>query len=433
MKRLIICCFASMVLLVSWAHAQLTIEITQGQDNPTPIAVVPFQWSGGKPQGESITGIVNADLRRSGIFAPLAQKDMLSFPSTYKDVFFRDWRAVGADDLVIGRVSPNGDQSVSVQYELIDVYRQQRMLHRQLKGGPNQLRDLGHRIADEIYRKLTGVKGIFSTRLLYVSVKRSDDGRQTYRLMVTDADGMRERVILQSGQPILSPTWSPDGREIAYVSFETSKPAIYLQELATGKRERLTDFPGLNSAPAFSPDGRKLAMVLSKDGNPDIYVMDLATHRLKHVVDHYAIDTEPDWMPDGRSIIFTSDRGGAPQIYKLTLATGNVERLTFQGSYNARAQVLPDGSGMVMVHRQEGVFHIAYQDLKTGDVRILSQTFMDESPTVSPNGRMVMYATQYKNRGILGAVSIDGHVKYRLPSVTGDVREPAWSPFLGAH
>ena len=248
--------------------------------------------------------------------------------------------------------------------------------------------------------------------------------------MSADVDGAREKVIFESDQPLLTPSWSPDGETIAYVSFETTRPAIFMHNLRTNKRTQLTNFKGLNGAPAWSPDGKQLAMVLSKDGSPDIYVMDVATRKLKRVTRHFAIDTEPSWMRDGKSIVFTSDRGGKPQIYQVTLASGYEERVTFEGNYNARARVVPDGSGIIMVHRSERDFQIALLNLQRGSIEILTQTSLDESPSISPNGAMLLYATKHRGKGILAAVSLDGGVKFRLPSRFGDVREPAWSPYL---
>lgn len=417
----------------SATFAQLTIEITEGQDNPTPIAVVPFEWRGKNQLSENIPEIVAADLQRVGQFEPIAEEDMLGFPTEASEVFFRDWRAVGAEFVLVGKISHAGKgQPYVVQYDLMDVIRQEKILGKRLRGGEKQLRDIAHKISDDVYEALTGIRGAFSTRILFVSATTLGKGQFNYKLQMADADGARPRTILESKEPILSPTWSPTGKEIAYVSFETSRPAIYRHEIATGRREKLTNFKGINGAPAWSPKGRYMAMVLSKDGSPDIYVMDLGTRQLRKVAAHYSIDTEPSWMPDGKSIIFTSDRGGKPQVYKVDIKTNKVERLTYSGSYNARARYLPERNALVMVHRQQGdrAFHIAVQSLDTGSIQILSKTELDESPSVAPNGAMLMYATQYQGRGILAAVSVDGSVKFRLPSSSSDVREPAWSPYL---
>jgi TolB protein len=425
-----------LLMVITWSplcFAQLTIQITEGQDNPTSIAVVPFEWRGKGNLPEDIPAIVAADLQRVGQFSPVAEEDMLGFPHQSSDVYFRDWRAIGAEYVLVGRVTRTTPKDPYViQYELMDIYRQERLLNVRLRGGDKQLRDIAHKISDEVYEKLTGIRGAFSTRILFVAANNLGKGKFKYQLKLADSDGSRARTVLESNEPILSPTWSPSGREIAYVSFETSRPAIYRHEVATGRREKLTSFPGINSAPAWSPKGRYMAMVLSKDGSPDIYVMDLGTRQLKKVASHYAIDTEPAWMPDGKSLIFTSDRGGKPQIYKVNIASDEVERLTFEGNYNARARYLPERNALVLVHRGEGerAFHIAIQSLETGSMQILSRTELDESPSVAPNGAMLMYATQYEGRGILAAVSVDGRVKFRLPSSSSDVREPAWSPYL---
>ena len=430
MKRLLLAFAPLLLALFAFgARAELTIEITQGIDNPTAIAVVPFAWAGPGPAPEDISWIVDNDLARSGQFAPVSRSDMLGRPSTEQDIFYRDWRAISTEYVLIGRVSASG-QEMRIEYELYDVLRQARVEQGVQTGPINEARMLAHRVSDAIYEKLTGIPGAFATRLLYVSVTRVPGGKDYYRLTLADSDGARPIVLLESREPVLAPGWSPDGSQISYVSFESGRPAIYRQNLATGAREQLTNFRGLNGAPAWSPDGNTMAMVLSKDGSPDIYLMNMATKKLTRITRHYAIDTEPTWMPDGRSLLFTSDRGGRPQIYRYDLNTGNTERLTFEGGYNARARVAQDGRNVVIVHRQSGKFHIAVLDLVTNRTVVLTSTELDESPSIAPNGSMVLYATKHAGRGILAAVSVDGGVKFRLPSREGDVREPAWSPYM---
>jgi TolB protein len=416
------------LLLGRSAWAELIIEITQGLDNPTSIAVVPFEWNGFGLPPEDMSGVIESDLLRSGQFSPVARADMLGQPQHESEVYYRDWRALNVEYLLIGRIS--GSRILAVEYELYDVYKQERILKLRTEGALKDIRMLSHRVSDTVYQQLTGIRGAFATKLLYISVVRQSVGNDLYRLMLTDSDGARAEVILEQREPILTPTWSPDGENIAYVSFETTRPAIYVHNLRTGRRERLTNFKGLNGAPSWSPDGNSIAMVLSKDGSPDIYVMDLSNRRLTRITRHYAIETEPAWMPDGKSLVFTSDRGGRPQIYQVVLASGQIDRLTYEGTYNARARVSPDGRSVVMVHRRDGEYRIAIKDLKRDRMQILTGSILDESPSIAPNGGMLLYATKYRGKGILAAVSLDGGVKFRLPSKEGDVREPAWSPFL---
>ncbi len=411
-------------------YAQLTIEITQGVDNPTSIAVVPVGWNGVKPLPEDVGAIIADNLTRSGQFAPIPRQNMLSFPSRVEDVFYRDWRIMGTEYLLIGRIEEKAGRYYAY-YDLFDVVGQRKLISLgKVDGNATQLRNLAHHISDKVYEKITGIPGAFSTQVLYVEAFQNQSSPDKFRLMVADADGARPRMLLESKEPLLSPAWSPDGQKIAYVSFETTRPAIFMQDLATGEREQLTSFKGLNGAPAWSPDGKTLALVLSKDGNPEIYTLNLQSRIFKRITNHYAIDTEPSWTGDGKGIVFTSNRGGKPQIYQVSLNTGRIERLTFEGDYNARGRVSLDGNTLVMVHRRSGVYHIAAQDLKTGTLRILSETNLDESPTIAPNGAMLLYATQFQGKGILAAVSLDAGTKYRLPSKQGDVREPAWSPFF---
>lgn len=429
--RLILSLFtASWLLLAQSVHAQLQIEITKGMDNPTPIAIVPFGWTGVGQAPDDVARIIDSDLVRSGQFAPVSRRDMLSFPTRASEIYFRDWRAISSDYVLIGRVEPTSPGNVQVQYQLFDTVRQQEIAQGRVNGVLPELRMLAHKVSDAVYEKLTGIPGAFATRLLYVSVTRNPNGKDFYRLTLADSDGARPIVLLESREPILAPSWSPDGNEVAYVSFETSRPAIYRQNLRTGMREQLTNFRGLNNSPVWSPDGNSMAMVLSKDGNPDIYLMNLKSKQLTRLTRHYAIDTEPTWMPDGKSLLFTSDRGGRPQIYRYDLTTGNVTRVTFEGTYNARARVAQDGRNVAMVHQRDGQYHIAVYDLITERLTVLTSTNLDESPSIAPNGSIVLYATKRGERSILSAVSVDGGISFNLPARDGSVQEPSWSPYM---
>ncbi len=427
-----------LMLMAQLVQAELTIEVTQGNDKAVSIGISPFSWNGEKILPEDLAAIVDNDLLLSGYFQPMARKNMLGFPSQETEVVFRDWKVLGTSYLVTGQVSKKG-QVYTLNYQLYDIIRQTRIATGGFTGMENQLRSMAHKISDAVYHKITGLKGDFSTRILYVTAQRYNTSRTDYQLNYADADGKRARKVFSSQEPILSPSWSPDGKRVAYVSFETGRPAIYLQELATGKRRKLTNFKGLNNSPAWSPDGKSLALVLSKDGNPDVFVLDLATSKLSKITTHYAIDTEPDWMPDGKSIVYTSSRGGSAQIYQQnvqrtsdgkTVAVGKPRRLTFQGRFNARAKVFPDGKSLAVVHKGDGAtdFNIAVLDLDTGRLRMLTSAKLEDSPSIAPGGRRLIYAVQGGKNGELGIVSADGRVKYRLPSTTGDVREPVWGP-----
>jgi TolB protein len=420
--------FTFLFSVSAWS-SNLVIEITQGVDNPVPIAVVPFSWSGDTALNEDVAQVVDADLERSGQFKSLKRSSMLGFPHQQEDVYFRDWSYLATEYLIIGNVEATNTGGYQVDYQLFDVQRQEAIAAGRFSGGKNDLRTLGHSVSDAVYEALTGLKGAFRTRIAYVAADKKVNPSY-YKLLVADADGYNAKEILKSNQPIMSPSWSRDASKLAYVSFETNRPAIYIQDITTGQRERIKSFKGINGAPAWSPDGNKLALVLSKDGNAEIYVLDLASKRLTRVTKHYGIDTEPAWSVDGKHILFTSDRGGKPQIYQVTLDSGWVERLTFEGDYNARGSLTHDGRFLVLVSRHDSKFHIAVQDLQRGTMSLLTQTSLDESPSVAPNGSMVIYSTQDGGRNILAAVSIDGKVKFNIPANEGVVREPAWSPYL---
>ena len=415
------------------AGAELSIQITRGVDNPIPIAVVPFQSSGMAPGAEDVAGIVADDLEQVGEFLALGRENLLSVPSEESEVFFRDWQVLAQDYLLVGKVSGTpGSQLVRVQYEFFDVNRELRLVGEVLSGNVSQLRDIGHEIANIVYEQVTGIRGAFTSEILYVVAEPAGAG---FRLEKADYDGRRPQVLLRSREPIMSPNWSPDGREVAYVSFETDLPRIYIQNIASGQRRQITNYSGINSSPVYSPDGGMLAMVLSRDGSPDIYVQDLRSNELTRVTDHPAIDTEPSWTPDGRSIVFMSDRTGQPQIYQIELGASSfdVERLTYDCFQCAKARFLPDGVNLIHVRRetrQSPSYQIAIINIETLRVITLTDTSLDESPSLAPNGSMIMYATKFQGRGVLDAVSIDGLVRFRLPSAEGDVREPAWSPFL---
>ena len=415
---------------INSAYAQLVIEITSGADQLLPIAVVPFGYSGVDALPEDVAKIVEDDLTRSGLFQAIPRSNMLSLPSKEEDVFYRDWRVLKSDYVIIGNIQKLPNNQFRIGFELLNVLSQKSVQkHSSIDVGARNFRDAAHYISDKVYELLTGTKGAFSTRILYVTAE-GDRKAPLFKLQVADADGHRPQVVVESKEPILSPSWSMDGRKIAYVMFRNRRPNIFIQELATGKRQQVAQFRGLNGAPAWSPDGKKLALVLSKDNNPEIYTLDIATQKLERMTNHYAIDTEPSWEPDGKGIVFTSDRGGNPQIYRLDVNSKRVERVTFEGELNTRARMTPDGRYLVTVQKDDGNYHIALQDMKTGRVQILTETYLDESPSIAPNGSMVMYATTYQGKGILAVVSVDGLVKYKLPSADGDVREPSWSPYF---
>lgn len=414
------------------ARAGLTIDITQGVEGALPIAVVPFGWQGPAMNApQDIAQIISDDLRRSGLFEPLSRDDMLSRPQDGSQVNYRDWRLLGTPNLVVGRVTASGD-NYKIQFQLFDVNRQTQLVGYSFSAAEKDLRRIAHQISDIIYETLTGDKGAFNTRIAYVTSKvwRTNNVRY-YALYVADVDGYNAHLVVRSREPIMSPAWSPDGHKLAYVSFEQHRPMIFVQDIFTAERERVAGFRGINSAPAWSPDGTRLAMSLSKDGNSEIYIMRVASSTLQRLTHNRAIDTEPDWSPDGKSLVFTSDRGGQPQIYRISAQGGPVKRLTFEGKYNAKPSYSPDGKRIALINGQDGKFRVAVLELQTGFMQILTNGRLDESPSFAPNGSMIIYATEYLNRGVLAAVSVDGRVQQRIAlDEAGDAREPAWGPFL---
>ncbi|MDH5183352.1 MAG: Tol-Pal system beta propeller repeat protein TolB [Gammaproteobacteria bacterium] len=418
----------------SSAQAILTIEITEGVDGALPIAVLPFSWQGKGAAPEDIAAIIAADLQRSGRFAPLDIKQADEQATSKAAVDFKLWRGRGIDHLLVGKVLPAKQGKYTVQFQLFDAIKGEQLAGYSMSAEDKHLRQLAHRVSDIVFESLLGVPGAFDTKIAYVTATEKNRQR-SYQLAVADADGVNEQIILSSKQPLMSPSWSPDGQRLAYVSFENKRPQIFVQTISSGKREMVASNAGLNNAPTWSPDGTRLAMTLSQDGNAEIYVLNLANKRQHRITRHYAIDTEASWAPDGKSLVFTSDRGGRPQLYQIKLDSqgrrqASPKRLSFQGNYNSRAVYSADGERLAFVHGKDGRFTIAVMDLKRGSMLVVADTRLGESPSFAPNGMMVIYAAEKDGKGVLEAVSVEGRARQRLGLQTGDVREPAWSPYL---
>ncbi len=405
--------------------AALTIEITEGVESAVPLAIVPFA---SQSAPVNISSVVNADLERSGYFKMMAENGMPSRPSSSAEVNFKDWQAVGQNYMVVGQVVDAGGGQYNIQFQLLDVYKSGQLLGYRMTSSAADLRRSAHHISDLIFEKLTGKKGVFSGRIAYITTSNQGNKQQSHQLQVADADGFNPQTIASSVEPLMSPAWSPDGKKVAYVSFERKTAAIYVQTLATGERARVAEFPGINGAPAWSPDGTRLALTLSKDGSPDIYVLNLSTRAVTKLTKSFSIDTEPSWSPDGSHIAFTSDRGGKPQIYLVPSQGGEEKRLTFSGNYNARASFSPDGKNLVMVHGNGNDYRIAVMDMASRSINVLTGGPSDESPSFAPNGTMILYASKKGRTGFLSAVSLDGKMQQKLVFNNGEVREPAWAP-----
>jgi TolB protein len=408
-----------------------TIVIRDGTGSALPITVVPFAFEGaGAPAETDVSDVVRLDLARSGKFKTLDKKDVVEFPSRGGDIKFPTWNLLKQTYVVVGRMTDAEGGAMRVEFELYDVPKQERLLGLAITGQRSDLRGVGHQVADLIYEKITGVRGAFWTRIAYVTAAGVSPNIN-YALMVADSDGYNPQVLVRSREPLLSPSWSPDGKKLAYVSFERGDSAIYIQEIATGSRQVISNRKGINGAPAFSPDGSKLALTLSYLGNPDIFVMDLSSRETKRLTNHFSIDTEAQWMPDGQTLVFTSDRSGKPQLYQVSASGGDATRLTFQGEYNAKSSISYDGKMFAMAQGTGNVYRIAVLDRSTGagTMKPISPGSVDESPSFAPNGSMLLYAATDGPRGVLYAVSADGRVRQRLVLADGDVREPSWGPF----
>ncbi len=404
------------------AHAQLNIEVVGAGMQRIPVAVPNFGGDDGL--GREIAAVVRSDLASTGLFNIINTDSLVAEENSSVD--FAAWRSRGADALATATANRPGGQ-IEVRVRVADIVKRGSLGNTVVTVPGNNMRLAGHKVADFIYQKLTGQPGYFSSRIAYV-LKQGTGSNAQFQLIVADADGQNPVPVFKYNQPIISPAWSPDGTKLAYVSFEKSKPVIFEQTLKTGARRAVASFRGSNSAPAWSPDGSRLVVALSREGGTQLYSIALATGQATRITNTTGIDTEPAFSPDGQWIYFTSDRGGSPQIYKMPAGGGSAQRVSFDGNYNVTARPSPDGRTLAFITRRDGGFRVATLDLATRQVTVLTDSQRDESPTFSPNGQMILYATILGGRGVLAAVSADGQIRQRLSAVNGDAREPAWGP-----
>lgn len=425
------CLKIAFIWFASWSvvYADLTIEIDQSDENALPIAMVPLAWQGVTSVAPvNLASVMAANFHRTGKFRPLDESGMPQLPHSLEEVSFDQWRDLEIDNLITGSIQEESPGFYTIDLFLIDVLRRQQVIAKRWTNIPQKwLRKVAHQMSDLVYKELTGIRGDFSTQIAYVTLEKVD-GERHYALEVADADGFGAQKILKSTSPIMSPSWSPDGKQLAYVSFEHGRSEVFIQSLDGKYRESIASFNGINGAPAWSPDGKQMALTLSKDGSADIYIMDLKTKKLRRLTTNWAIETEAVWSTNGRSLFYNSDRRGQPQIFQVFLDTGEERRVSFEGNYNANPEISPDGRYIAMVHGNGG-FHIGVLDLYTNDFSVITKTFLDESPSFSPNGEMILYAMNRGGVGRLASVSVDGRITQVISATNGQVREPAWGPF----
>ena len=419
----------ALLLVPAMGFGELFLEITKGSEDPYKVAMIPFE--GNSKVSKQVNNIMRNDLIRTGEFSILDEELLLPVKMIEDELVFSDWKLLGMDYLVTGKIV-NENNSLDINYEIYDIHKKRKVRSSKVFGIPNQIRQLAHYTSDGIYESITGIKGIAATRLLYVNEIKDSQLISRYKLMLADSDGANEKILLSSSEPIISPSWSPDGKRVAYVSFETGIAKVFVQEIASGKREAVLSKDTQISSPSWSPDGKYLSLTLYQDGNAEIYILRLRDRTLTRMTNQFAIDTESSWSPRGNKILFTSGRSGSPQIYELDLRKLNpkAKRISFEGTYNAKASYLPNEEGIIFVHRSnDGLFHIALKYKKENFIRVLTEAKMDESPSVAPNGNMVIYGIREENLSMLAGFSLSG-AKFKLPASNGEVREPAWSNFL---